>query len=106
MALVFLAAVGIGFAVYKYSSSVETMETLEAKRAAARPEKTPGYNPYILNQFQTMADTIYSADLRENDIHSKPDKVTDGIYGITEHHIRLNPTDPLTVVTSKINLNV
>lgn len=106
MALVLLAAVGVGFAVYKYNNSVETMETLEAKRFAARPEQTPGYNPYILNQFQTMADRIYSADLRENDIHRKPDKVTDGVYGITEHHVRLNPADPLTVVTSKTNLNV
>jgi hypothetical protein len=106
MALAFLAAAGVGLAVYAYSGSVETMETLEQKKAAARPSKTPGYNPYILNQFQTMADTIFSADMRENDIHSKPDKLADGIYGITEHHVRLNPADPLTVVTSKANLNV
>ena len=106
MALVLLAVAGVGFAMYKYGGSVETIQTLEEKKAAARPSQTPGYNPYILNQFQTMADTIYSADMRENDIHSKPDKLADGIYGITEHHVRLNPADPLTVVTSKANLNV
>lgn len=106
MALVLLAIAGVGFAMYKYNSSIETIQTLEEKKAAARPSQTPGYNPYILNQFQTMADTIYSADIRENDIHRKPDKLADGIYGITEHHVRLNPADPLTVVTSKANLNV
>ena len=106
MAFVAMAALGLGYALYKYNESMPSYSSLEAKRNEAKPGQLPGYNPHVLNQYQTMADAIYSASLKENDIHAKPDKVTDGVYGITEHHIRLNPSDPMTVVTSKTNLNI
>jgi hypothetical protein len=107
MALVLIAAVGLGYAVYRYGAAVPSVESLETKRNKAKPGGgLPGYNPHVLNQYQTMADAIYSADIKENDIHAKPSTTTDGVYGITEDHIKLNPGDPITIVTSKRNLNI
>jgi len=106
MALVFLAGAGLAYALHRYSKTMITYESLEAKRNEAAPGQLPGYNPHVLNQYQTMADVIYSAGLRENDIYSKPSITTDGVYGITEHHLKLSPADPMTVVTSKANLNL
>lgn len=101
-----LAAAGLGYALYSYSGTMESVESLEQKRNEARPGHLPGYNAHILNQYVTMADRIYSADLKENDIYSKPDRTTDGVYGITEHHLKLNRGDATTVVNSKMNLNL
>lgn len=107
MSLVAIAAIGLGYAAYTYGKAMPSYETLEAKKNEAKPGGTlRGYNPYVLNQYQTMADVIYSADIRENDIYSKPSFETDGVYGITEDHIKLTPGDPLTVVTSRVNLNI
>jgi len=98
-AMLITAVVGLGAAAYVYSGSIRAKEeSIEHKRA-------PGYNPYILNQFQTIRDTIYSASLAENKIHDKPGRVTDGIYGISEYHLKLSPGDPYTVTTQKTNLN-
>lgn len=98
-----LSVVGLGFAAYKYSGLLTSYE--EAEEKLQQPERPPGYQPWILNQFQTMADVIYSAGLAENDIHRKPSRETYGVYGISEHHIKMNPGEPLTIVTQKTNLN-
>ena len=104
MSIILLAsAVGLGAAAYIYSSSQMSYE--DAVKSQSRPGALPGYNPYILNQYQTMRDVIYSADLAENNIHAKPSHVTDGVYGISEHHIKLSPFNPFTVVSQKTNLN-
>lgn len=101
--LLAVSAAGLGAAIYTYSNRLETYE--EAEEKMNKPEKLPGYNPYILNQFQTMADVIYSPGLAENDILRKPDRNTHGVYGISEHHIKMDKGEPFTIVTQKINLN-
>lgn len=106
MATIFAGGIALAYALYAYGNNMPSYGTLEQKRNQQRPGNVPGYNPYILNQFQTMADVIYSAGLKENDIYSKPDRVTDGIYGITEHHIQMNRGDPHTIVNSRVNLNI
>lgn len=107
MALVLMAAVGLGYALYRYNGTMPSVDSLEEKRNKAKPGgDLPGYNPHVLNQYQTIADVIYSADIKENDIYAKPSFITDGVYGIIEDHIKLNPGDPITVVTSKRNLNI
>lgn len=99
-ALVIASAIGLGAAAYIYSGTIYPEDATVASRT--RPI---GYNPYILNQFQTIRDTIYSASLAENRIHDKPGHVTDGVYGISEYHLKLSPGDPFTVTTQKTNLN-
>ncbi len=67
----------------------------------------PGYNPYILNQFNELKDRIFSADLRENRIETKPSINATGIYGITENQIKMHPYDSITLTyTPKHTLNV
>lgn len=104
MSLLIMASVAVlGATTYMYSKSLTGYE--DAYKQSQTRARVPGYNPYILNQFQTLRDTIYSASLAENRIENKPSHVTDGVYGISEHHIKLSPGDPYTVVTQKINLN-
>lgn len=95
-----LAAFGLGYAMYSQNKNNTRISDI------AEGTDIRGYNRYILNQYQTIGDVIYSADLRENNIHSRPDRVTDGIYGITEHHIKFQASDPYTIVSMKRNLNV
>jgi hypothetical protein len=102
-ALLLVSAAGLGIAAYMYSSALPAYESADLN--TAKKQRPPGYNPYILNQFQTIRDTIYSASLAENRIETKPSEIKDGVYGISEHHIRLNHCEPITIVSSKINLN-
>lgn len=101
--LLLISAAGLGAAAYMYGSNLESYE--EAVEKAEQPTRPVGYNPYILNQFQTMADTIYSPGLDENKIHQKPDRETYGVYGISEHHIKMDRCEPFTIVSQKVNLN-
>lgn len=64
------------------------------------------YNPYILNQYVEWKDRMFSADVNENDIYSKPVNVEHGIYGITEEQIRLNEVDAKVSVNTRENLNL
>lgn len=99
-ALVALGLVGLGFAGYMQNKHMLRLDAISEERSV------PGYNRYILNQFQPFSEIIYSAGLRDNHIEKYQDKVTDGTYGITEHHIKLYASDPFYPVTIKRNLNV
>ena len=105
MGLVLASGAILGYAVYVYSGKLVSYETAIAE-LETNNAKLPGYNPLILNQFQTMADTIYSAGIVENKIETKPDRPGYGVYGISEHHLKVDRAEPYTIVTEKRNLNL
>jgi len=104
MSLMLIAsALGLGTAAYIYGSSMTSYEDVIKSQQAV--SSLPGYNPYVLSQFQTIKDVIYSPQIAENKIFNKPSHVADGVFGISEYHIKLSPCEPFTVVTHKTNLN-
>lgn len=104
--LLLIVIAALGYAVMKQNKSNNTSPPLnqDDEVLAALP---PGYNPYILNQFNELKDRIFSADLRENRIETKPSINATGIYGITENQIKMHPYDSITLTyTPKHTLNV
>lgn len=99
-ALVALGLAGLAFAAYTQNKHMLRLDAITEERSV------PGYNRYILNQFQPYSDIIYSAGLRDNHIERFQDKTTDGQYGITEHQLKLYASDPFYSVSIKRNLNV
>lgn len=104
MALLLLAAGALGYAIYKQSSTEKSY--VEALQGNTNTLQIGDYNPYVLNQYVEWKDRMFSADVNENDIYAKPADQANGIYGITEEHIRLNPVDVKVVVNSRENLNL
>lgn len=104
MALLVLAGGILGYAVYKQMMTEPTYEDI--MKANNKGIQIYGYNPYVLNQFVEWKDRIFSADVSENDIYSKPVQRENGIYGITEEHITLNSVDVKTIVNNRENLNL
>lgn len=100
--LILIALVALTYAITKQSrsnsagSTYEDPPTTDEMSLYKRPP--PGFNPFILNQFQEMKDRIFSADLRENRIGMKPSINATGTYGITENQIKFHPSDSITVV--------
>lgn len=104
MALLVLAGGILGYAMYKQLMTEPTYEDI--MKAKNEGLQIGNYNPYVLNQFVEWKDRIFSADVSENDIYSKPAQLENGIYGITEEHITLNPVDVKTIVNKRENLNL
>ena len=110
-ALILIALIALTYAITRQSKSNSISSTNDyppidnEMMLAKRPP--PGYNPFILNQFQEMKDRIFSADLRENRIETKPSMNAVGTYGITENQIKFHPSDSITVVYGpKHTLNI
>jgi len=102
-----LVLLGLGYVIISKTKSSNTPppETEETELLAL--PAPPGYNPYILNQFQEMKDVIFSADIRENRIEAKPSNIATGVYGITENQLKLHPYDSITIThTPKHLLNL
>lgn len=104
MALFVLAGGILAYAMYKQSSTEPTYADVTSGNKEGL--QIGDYNPYVLNQFVEWKDRIFSADVNENDIYSKPAQQENGIYGITEEHIKLNPVDVKVVVNNRENLNL
>ena len=104
MALYVLAGGILGYAIYRQMMTEPTYE--DVMNAKNKGLQIGGYNPYVLNQFVEWKDRMFSADVSENDIYSKPVQQEDGIYGITEEHITLNHVDVKTIVNNRENLNL
>lgn len=105
--LLLIAVFGLGYAIFKQHKSNETTYTQLSQKESPTAASPRGYNPYILNQFQEMKDRIFSADMRENRIETKPSVNATGVYGITETQLKLHPSDSITVVYGpKHTLNV
>lgn len=102
--LLLFAGVILVFTIYKQMSDqpsyTEVIEKDNERLAISE------YNPYLLNQYVEWKDRMFSADVNENDIFSKPSMEERGIYGITEDQIRLNPVDAKVSVNRKDNLNL
>jgi hypothetical protein len=104
MALLFLAGGLLAYAIYKQKTTEPTYEDIiHAKNEGLA---IGGYNPYVLNQYVEWKDRMFSADVNENDIYAKPAERENGIYGIPEEHIKLNPVDVKVVVNTRENLNL
>jgi len=101
--LVFAGAILI-YVVYKQAQSNPTYEDILKENN--KEIYTGGYNPYVLNQYVEWKDRLFSADVNENDIYSKPAQPAHGIYGISEEHIKLNPVDAKVIVNNRENLNL
>lgn len=102
-----LTIIALSYALYrqKQANTNEYTQALSVKTEKSRPP--PGYNPYILNQFQEMKDRIFSADLRENRIETKASTKATGVYGITENQVKFHPADAITVIYGpKHTLNI
>lgn len=104
MALLVLAGGILGYAMYKQMMTEPTYEDI--MNAKNRELSMGDYNPYVLNQYCPWKERMFSADVSENDIYSKPAQQEHGIYGITENHIKLNPVDVQTIVNRRENLNL
>lgn len=105
--LILLTALALSYAVYRQNHSNTTEYNMVLYEKKGQAKLPPGYNPYILNQFQEMKDRIFSADIRENRIETKPSIHATGVYGITENQIKLHPSDAITVIYGpKHTLNV
>lgn len=101
--LVFAGAI-LFYVIYKQAKNNPTYEDiLMAKNSGM---ELGGYNPYVLNQYVEWKDRLFSADVTENDIYSKPVEQANGIYGISEEHVMLNPVDVKVVVNTRQNLNL
>ena len=101
-----LALFALGYALVKTNKSSSSSTTYDTTSTEI-VKYPPGYNPYILNQFQEMKDQIFSADLRENRIETKQSTNAAGVYGITETQIKFNPSDATTIIyTPKHRLNI
>lgn len=114
LAFLVLAAGGLVYAMtMQVEQNGKTLEELtkerkkESGRYVVSTPRIPGYNPYILNQFVPLKDRIFSADIVENHIHNKPSMTNSGILGLTQCLVKLNPSDPFTVLhvpKSKLNI--
>lgn len=104
--LLIIALIALGYSIYRQNTANDQNMRMIAYEKSA-PTRIPGYNPWILNQYQTMADAIFSAAITENHIERKPSKDVTGVFGISEKQLRLTPADPLTpIYTPKFKLNV
>lgn len=102
-----LAVFALSYALIKNKRTTENDYMSLAKERSKAVALPRGYNPYILNQFQEMKDRIFSADLRENRIETKPSIDTVGVYGITQKEMKLHPADATTIIHGpKYTLNV
>lgn len=105
--LILLTVAALGYAIFRQSQTNSSNNQTTGDQEDVELVTPPGYNPYILNQFQEMKDRIYSADLRENRIETKPSRKATGQYAITSDQIKLHPADSITVVYGpKHNLNI
>lgn len=106
--LILIAIVGLGYAIFKQTRVNSNSTTQPSTQTETIMASTPrGYNPYILNQFQEMKDRIFSADMRENRIETKPSVNVTGVYGETQTEMKLHPYDSITVIYGpKHTLNV
>lgn len=110
-ALILIAVVALVYAMARQSKSNTITSTEDypptTNEVATYTRPPPGYNPFILNQFQEMKDRIFSADLRENRIETKPSINATGTFGITENQIKFHPSDSITIVYGpKHTLNI
>lgn len=83
----------------------------QSRNRVMKPPKQSGgikYNPYLGDQqLVTIKDRIFSTDITDNKIERKPSSMTNGIYGITENLIQLNPADAITITSGpKMKLNI
>lgn len=101
--LVFAGTILI-YTIYKQFSTQQTYTDIIQEQDKSL--KIGDYNPYILNQYVEWKDRMFSADVSENDIYSKPATREYGLYGITEEQIRLNPVDAKVAVNTRDNLNL
>lgn len=113
MIFVILGIIALGYALWiQNDANYTTMSVVEASRKrVVKPKPHNGvlkYNPYLGDQqLVEMKDRIFSSDITENNIHSKPSSRINGIYGITENAIKLNPSDaPLIISGPKAKLNI
>lgn len=105
--LLLIAFLALGYAVVRQNNSNNTQTPSQPVEERALIRQPPGYNPYILNQFNEMKDRIFSADIRENKIETKPSIRATGVFGITENQLKLHPSDSITITyTPKHTLNV
>ena len=102
--LLLFAGIILTYTIYKQFNSEPTYEDIT--KAKNETLQIGDYNPYILNQYVEWKDRMFSADVNENDIYSKPAKREHGIYGITEEQIKLNPLDAKVPVNTRENLNL
>ena len=105
-ALVIIGGIILGYAIYKQNQDLGTTKEIVKAYEKGDELMIGSYNPYVLNNYVPWSDRIFSADIEENKIYTKPDKIEYGLYGMTEHHIKLNPVDVNTVVSRKDNLNI
>lgn len=104
---ILLAVLSLGYILIKRNDVISDPPPGPTSTELMVINPAPGYNPFILNQFQEMKDAIFSADIRENRIESKPSMNATGIYGITETQLKLHPYDATTITyTPKHLLNV
>lgn len=103
-ALLLLAAGILLYTIYKQASTNPSYEDIVMR--ANETLNIGDYNPYILNQYVEWKDRMFSADVNENDIYSKPANKEFGIYGIPEEQIRLNAVDAKVPVNNRDNLNL
>lgn len=113
MIFVILGVVALGYALWiQNDANYTTMSVVEASRKrVVKPKNYNGvikYNPYLGDQqLAEIKDRIFSTDITENKIESKPCTRINGIYGITESVIKLNPADaPLMIYAPKAKLNI
>jgi len=104
---VLLTIFALGYAMMRHKRTTVNEYTTTMVEKSGSSILPPGYNPFILNQFQEMKDRIYSADLRENRIETKPSRDTVGVYGITQKELKFSPGDSTTIIHGpKHTLNV
>lgn len=105
--IILLTIIALTYAIVKQKRANQYTEPVSDSGAISTIVTPPGYNPYILNQFQEMKDRIFSADLRENKIETKPSINRPGVFGITENQIKFHPADAITIIYGpKHTLNI
>lgn len=83
----------------------------KSRNRVSKPQQHSGgikYNPYLGDQqLVTIKDRIFSTDITDNKIERKPSSMINGIYGITENAIQLNPADAVVLTSGpKMKLNI
>ena len=102
--LLVIAGAALIWAIFAHSKSEESnIKTIGSQDDTLALD---GYNPYILNQYVEWKDRMFSTDVEENNIYSKPMETDYGMLGLTEEKIKLNPVDAKVVVYGRENLNL
>jgi hypothetical protein len=104
MILVLLGSLGLAYALYVQNKSLYPT----APSPPSSTTETRIFRPILGDtQFITMKDRIFSSDITENHIERKESNLNNGLFGLTETQLRLNPGDPTMVIYGpKVKLNI